>query len=227
MFRGTVSIADEYLARDLRRLRRCRPSSQATRQRALLWHRVPAGAPGSLRFQDRPGEYPTPLGPRSPALHGFTGDRNRCQPKRLSGRRSRRRVGCAFNLRIDERREGGDGAPQPREPPGGVVRSGKIRKGPFLILPIRHMPPAGRVVLRGKTRNVVESLSSRRQPSLRKAARDAIVKESLSSLFVLPRAAAARVATAGRPPVAPAGSATGRAPAGRPIRGSPAPERRG
>ena len=45
-----------------------------------------------------------------------------------------------------------------------------------------------RVVLRGKIRNSGRSLSSPRQPSLRRAVRDAKVKESLSSLFVLPRA---------------------------------------
>ena len=76
--------------------------------------------------------------------------------------------------------------PGPRDPPGGVVRIGKIRNGPFLILPIHDMPP-GRVVLRGDRGRVGGSSSS---PS------------------------------ASEP-------ADGCAPAGRPSRGSPAPERRG
>ncbi|MEI6450515.1 MAG: hypothetical protein WCP98_11300 [Actinomycetes bacterium] len=66
--------------------------------------------------------------------------------------------GSAFGLRMDGRekadmarraRTRGLHAPRPpglQDPPGGVVRIGKIRNGPFLILPIRDMPP-GRVVL--------------------------------------------------------------------------------
>ena len=78
---------------------------------------------------------------------------------------------CAFSLRSDGREKasmaprgrhlrrpaGGERPPpasarppQPpgsRDAPGGVVRIVKIRNGPFLILPIRDMPP-GRVVLR-------------------------------------------------------------------------------
>ena len=56
----------------------------------------------------------------------------------------------------------------------------------------------GGVVLRGKIRNPGESLSSLRQPSLRTAVRDPTVKESLSSLFALPRAGADGVAAAAR-----------------------------
>ena len=62
----------------------------------------------------------------------------------------------------------------------------------------------GAVVPRGKTRNSRESLSSPRRASLRTAVRDPTVKESLSSLFVLPRAGAAGVAATARPPVAAA-----------------------
>ena len=82
-------------------------------------------------------------------------------------------------------------------------------------------PPGRRVVLRGKIRDSGESLSSPRQPSLRTAVRDPTVKESLSSLFVLPRAGAA--APAGRAWRERCRLCTHRAP----ICGSPAPERRG
>jgi len=60
--------------------------------------------------------------------------------------------GCAFSLRIDGR-EKADMAPwpprPPHAPPGGVVQIGKIRNGPFLILPICDMPP-GRRSRRGR-----------------------------------------------------------------------------
>ena len=61
----------------------------------------------------------------------------------------------------------------------------------------------GGVVLRGKIRIRRNSLSSLAEASLRRALRDAKVKESLCSLFALPRAAA--------------GSAAGRASVGRPF----------
>ena len=86
--------------------------------------------------------------------------------------------------------------------------------------PGRARAPAAAVtrdgVLRGKTRN---PCLPPQQASLRTAACDAKVRESLSSLFALPGAAAAGVGTNAR--------AVGCALAGRPIRGSPAPERRG
>ena len=62
----------------------------------------------------------------------------------------------------------------------------------------------GGVVPRGKIRNSGESLSSPRRASLRTAVRDPTVKESLSSLFVLPRAGVVGVAAAARAPVAAA-----------------------
>jgi len=56
--------------------------------------------------------------------------------------------GCALGLRIDERREGGDGAPQPwrpREPPprGSPVREDK-ESGRILIFPPAAEPANGR-----------------------------------------------------------------------------------
>jgi len=74
------------------------------------------------------------------------------RPRRWGYFLSRRR-------RPDPRRARGLRAPRPWDPPGGVVQIGKIRNRPFLILPIRDMPP-GRVALRGKIRRVGGSLSS-------------------------------------------------------------------
>ena len=122
--------------------------------------------------------------------------------------------------------------------PGGMSRIGKIRKGPFLILPMRTTPPSGprgpggrgarsprvrrarRVIFAfsplidpeaeratGRKGMVVWGLSSPRRASLRTAAGDPTVKESLSSLFVLPRAGIAGAAAAAG---ALAGSAAGR-----------------
>ena len=85
--------------------------------------------------------------------------------------------------------------------------------------------PSAETARRGKIRNSGRSLSSPRQPSLRKAVRDATVKESLSSLFVLPRAG---VAAAARPPAGRACRERCRLCAHlAPMRGSPAPVRRG
>ena len=78
-------------------------------------------------------------------------------------------------------------------------------------------------------RESADTSSSPRQPSLRTAAGDPTVKESLSSLLALPRAAAAGVAAAAGAPV-PDARPPGALPAvhhRRPICGSPAPERRG
>ena len=80
--------------------------------------------------------------------------------------------GCAFSLRIDGRQEGGDGAPRPPRPPDAP-------------------PPRGSTAREDK-----ESLSAPRQPSLRTAARERKVGESLSSPCALPRAAAAAAARA-------------------------------
>ena len=106
---------------------------------------------------------------------------------------------CAFSLRIDEPRKGGHGAPRaPRPPPPWEPQPWE----PPPWEPQPWEPPR-----RGSTvREDREFLSSLRRASLRRAVSDPTVKESLSSLFILPRARAAGAAGLVR---GPAGRAAG------------------
>ena len=141
------------------------------------------------------------------------------------------------------RRTRGLRAPRPpRDPPAGVVRIGKIRNSPFLILPIRDMPP-GRVALRGKIGSVGGSSSAPERrgwsrpanpclpPGNRACGRPQATRQSRNPCLPLSHYPAPEPPGSPQPPArlpgAPAGSATGRAPARRAIRGSPEPERRG
>jgi len=77
-----------------------------------------AGARGGRRWGRRGGRSAPPFpAPAPPPVYG-DGWAGRCRP--------------------DPRRARGLRSPGP---PGGVVRIGKIRKGPFLILPMRDVPP--------------------------------------------------------------------------------------
>jgi len=148
--------------------------------------------------------------------------------------------GCAFSLRIDGRREGGYGAPQPPEPPrrGSTARADKeslsapsasepadgrarAESRGILIFPLRTTPRRGRRGRRARPAGDrwLESAFPLFPPGNRACGRPCTV--SRSRMRPAPQGQS-------RPRGAlPAESAAGCAPAGRPIRGSRAPEGRG